>query len=204
MSPDGDDYNLARDVLGMELQALQAEGLLQATMSRASLAIVAATSQYTLPAGIIDVYVGNDGLVGQFLPTGTTFGMPVRVMTRHDYMAQVPDKTTTGHPSGVYIERFATVRLQFWPVPTTAGSFTYESERLIYDGDPGSVTLDVIRKWQKAICYGVAWQVAMAKSAPLDRVNALKETAESEKTTARAQDVEKGPAVFYVGSRYPY
>jgi hypothetical protein len=203
MSPDGDDYTLARDLLGMETQALQAEGVLLSSMTRSTLAIVGGTGEYALPAGTLDVFIGPDGLVGTFLATGGTYETPVRQLTRHEYMAGVPVKTATAAaPTSVYVERQATVRLQFWPVPSVAGTFKYQAERLIYDGDPGTATLDLTRRWQKAICYGVAWQVAMAKSAPLDRVRALKETAEAEKATARAREAEGGPGQFYVPRWY--
>lgn len=204
MSPDGDDYTLARDLLGMETQALQAEGVLVSSMTRPTpLAIVAGTAEYTLPTGTLDVFVGPDGLVGTFLGTGNAYETPVRQLTRHEYMTGVPLKTATAAaPSAVYIERQALVRLQFWPVPSATGVFKYQAERLVYDGDPGSATLDLSRRWQKALCYGVAWQVAMAKSAPLDRVRALKETAEAEKATARARETESGPGQFYVPRWY--
>lgn len=195
---DPDDVAMAADFLGLELLALQAEGVVLITVERPTpLAIVAGTAEYTLSADTLDVMVGPENIAGTW-KAATGAESPVRAISRHEYQTGISDKTTSAAPAMVYIERGPLVKLVFWPVPNVAGTFRYDRQRLPRDMDQGNRSLDLARKWSKALMYAVAWQYALAKSAPLQRVTMLRQIAEAEKATARQQDVEHINAQFYV------
>lgn len=181
----------------MEVLALQAEGLVLGSVERATLALVAGTAEYTLPADTLDVFIGPQNLAGTVY-TASSAENPVRAIHRHEYQTGIATKATQGTPTTVYVERLAAVKLAFWPVPRETMTFRYDRQRLLRDMDTGGVTLDLARKWQKAIVYAVAWQVALAKSIPLQKVDYLRKVAEAEKATVRVQDNEKGHTQIFI------
>lgn len=185
----GDDIALASDLLGMELQAMQGEGIVVTHVERTTLALVAGTAEYTLPSDTLDVFVPPDNVVGMVSTVGAA-ETPVRVISRAEYQA-IPVKTSQGAPSVVFIERLASVKAVFWQVPSAVSTFRYNVIRLPRDMDTGSRTLDLARRWQKAICFSMAYHLALAKSAPLQRVKFLLDEAERQKGIARMSDVEK-------------
>lgn len=196
-SPNSDDLALASDLLGMELDALQAEGIVLRTVEMTTAALTAATATVSLSADCIDVFVGPDNVAGTIVPLAGNETL-VRAISRQEYLS-ISNKTSQATPSLVYVEKLAAVTLYFWPVPAVSTAvFRYSKVRLMRDADTGAVTLDLARRWQKAICYSMAWQIAMAKSAPLERVKALRSIGEEEKFKARMNDVEKTHAQLYV------
>lgn len=196
-SPDPDTIAMAAEFMGMEILALQAEGLVLGTVERTTLALVAGTKEYTLPADTLDVMVGPQNVAGTVYAGGSSEN-PVRAIYRHEYQTGISNKDTEATPTTVYIERSAELKLVFYPVPREDGTFRYDRQRLMRDLDTGARTLDLQRKWQKAITYAIAWQVALAKSIPMERVDYLRKVAEAEKATVRVQDNEKGAVQIYI------
>jgi len=197
--PSTDDLALAHDFLGMELDALQADGIVLRTVERTTLALTAGTAEYTLDGSTIDVYVDPSNVVGTIVPT-TGNETLVRAMSRQEYLS-ISNKDTQTNPALVYVEKQGTTKVVFWPVPEVNCTFRYAKIRLPYDSSDGSKTMDLARRWQQAICYTIAWQLATAKSLPLDRVGFIRNTAEEMKARARMGDTEKTNIQMYV-SRY--
>jgi hypothetical protein len=196
-----DDISMAADLLGMELDALQAEGIVVTHVERSTLALLAGTTEYTLPAETLDVFVGPDNVVGTVFVTGGA-ETPVRAISRAEYTA-IAKKDTQSVPTLVFIERLAQVKAVFWCVPSVASTFRYNKIRLPRDMDTGTVTLDLARRWQKAICFSMAYHLSLAKSAPTTRVQFLLGEAERLKAIARASDVEKTNMQMWIdGPRY--
>lgn len=203
-NPSADDIALGADLLTMELLALQADGVPIVQTTRTTLAMLASTVEYTLPTDTFDVFVDGNNFAGTWLPTSGTTEMPVRAISRTEYMA-IPTKTTTGQPTMVYVERLiSSTRLAFWPAPSAAGTFKYAQIRLARDLGTGAVTTDMSRRWQKALTYLLAYQLSYAKSAPLDRVRELRKEAAEMRARAMASDVEKTHMQMWVpgGGRY--
>lgn len=196
-NPSADDLSLASDLMGMELLAMQATGIVVTHVDRTTLSLVAGTAEYTLPSDTLDVFVPADNVVGTIVPASGA-ETPVMCISRAEYIA-TPNKTSQGTPTQVFIERLATVKAVFWMVPNATGAlFRYAKVRFPRDMDIGTVTLDLAKRWQKAICYSMAYQVGLAKSIPMSRVQFLMNEAERQKAMAQSSDVEKGHAQFYV------
>lgn len=199
---ESDDIAMAADLLGMELDALQAEGIVVTHVERATLPIVAGTSEYTLPSDTLDVALAPDNMAGTvFVTAGAE--TPVRAISRAEWIG-ITKKDTQGTPTLVFVERLAAVKLVFWSVPAATSTFRYSRIRLPRDMDTGTVTLDLARRWQKAICFSMAYHLALSKSAPMSRVEFLLGEAERLKGIARASDVEKAHAQFYIEGSYRY
>lgn len=198
-NPSADDLALASDLLGMELLSMQATGIVVTHVERTTLSLVSGTAEYTLPSDTLDVFVPPDNVVGTIVPT-TGAETPVMSISRAEYLA-IPNKTSTSTPTLVFIERLATVKAVFWMVPNATGAlFRYAKIRFPRDMDIGTVTLDLAKRWQKAICYSMAYQVGLAKSIPMGRVQFLMSEAERFKAIAQASDVEKGHGQFWIAT----
>jgi hypothetical protein len=193
---DANDLSLAADILGMELQALQAEGVLLRTVERTEMTLQASTAEYDLDDSVMDVTVDPDNKVGMVWST-TGSEIWVGAVSRQEYEA-IGDKTVEGTPTLCYVEKSAPLRLVFWPVPDAEWTFRYSAVRLVYDASAGSQTLDVNRRWQKAILYALSWQLALAKNLPMDKVGFLKRVADESRLIARSDDHQKGDAQLCV------
>lgn len=194
---EGDDVALAADILQTSLVELVTSGSLLTWVTRTTQALTSGTAEYTI-TDALDIYVDVNGLAGTIVQTagGET---PVRAITRSDYMA-ISNKTTTATPSLVWVERLATVKLVFWPTPSdSTTTFRYQKIRYPRDMSDGDVTLDLSKRWQKAIMWQLAAELALAKSMPLDRVQYLEGKAEALLARAQSSDRENAPAQLVVG-----
>jgi len=191
----GDDQAMASDILGMELDDWQNDGLILKTVLRETQALLASTNTYTLAATAMDVVVGGDNMVGTVAPSGGSETL-VRSLSRHEYQTRILTKDTEGTPSHVFIERHVPIKLVFWPVPTEALTFSYQQVRLRYDVKGGN-TLDLEKRYTKAVVYGLAWQLALSKG-KREWAGQLKGYADKFKKTANATDTEGGSIQLYV------
>jgi len=197
-TPRGDDLDLASDILGLELDSLQAEGVSLRHISRVKTDLVSGTASYAFAASVVDIVVSPDDKAGTVQTTGgaTTY---VKAISRQEYEVLQNKTTATGTPSLCYLEKGATITAYLYPVPNDSTLDFYCSQvRLPYDMDTGARTLDLARRWQKAIVYSMAWQLAMAKSVDLARVGFLQKTAETLKALARSDDSQKGDAQLWI------
>jgi hypothetical protein len=196
---DANDVAMAADFLQMELVSLVSDSTAPMWVTRTTVALVASTAAYTL-TDCLDVVIDANNAAGMHVPSSGSETV-VQAMTRAEYQA-ISNKDSTGTPSMVYIERLATVTATFWPVPAATATFRYSSLRWPRDMDTGARTLDLSKRWQKAITYSMAHQLALAKSAPLDRVQYLEGLAERYKMRAREADVEHVHGQLFVGRSY--
>ena len=194
---DADDEGMARDFLGLEMDALQADGVVLRFSERTTQALTASTASYTLGTDVLDVALDANSNAG-VVYTATSAEMSVLAIPRQHYLS-ITDKTTEGTPTMVYVEKQATTKLLFWPVPAETMTFRYTKVRLPFDSD-ASATLDLARRWHKSILYAVAWQVAGAKSRPLEVVRDLRSVAGALKKEARSGDSESTHGQMYVES----
>lgn len=200
-NPRADDIAMASDLLGLELDALQAEGTVLRTIERTELSLSASTASYALASDCIDVAVSPDNKAGMVWETAGSETAVISI-SRQDYET-LGNKEAEGTPSLCYIEKGQGITLYFWPVPDDSFTFRYSKVRLIRDMDTGSVTLDLARRWQKAIVYSIAWQLAMAKGISMEKVGFLKKCADEFKFKALADDNQRGDAQLSI-QRYGF
>jgi hypothetical protein len=200
-APRADDISMASDILGMELDALQADGTVLRTIERTNLTLASGTASYALSGDCIDVHVNPDNKAGMVWETAGSETAVISI-SRQDYES-LGNKTATGTPSLCYIEKGPVISLLFWPVPDSAMTFRYSKVRLIKDMDTGAVTLDLARRWQKAIVYSMAWQIAMAKGIGMEKVGFLKKCADEFRFKALSDDQQRGDAQLSI-QRYGF
>jgi predicted PhzF superfamily epimerase YddE/YHI9 len=200
-SPSASDIDLASDLLGMELDYLQAEGIVLRSVERTTLALVDGTATYNLAANAIDVVVEPDQKAGMVWSTAGSETI-VRSITRADYEA-ISNKTTESTPTMVLIQKLATLTATFWPVPNAAMTFRYNKVRLLSDAATGAATIDLARKWQKPLTYTLSYQLALSKGVDLQKVGMLKNLAAEFKTKAMADERQRGNGQLAI-IRYGY
>lgn len=189
---DGDDAEMATDFLTTDLDALQEQGIVLQNVERTTLSLVASTAEYTLPDGTLNVVVGPDNIAGTIVSSAATES-PVRAISRHEYTTGILNKTTTTTtPTHVYIEKTATLKAVFWPVPSDS-TMVFRYERVVLND-----TMDGFRRWQKWVMWNLAATMARAKSKPLAVVADLERKATAEKALASGADAEKPSPQFYV------
>lgn len=196
----GPDLEMALDFMNLELQHLQAEGFLIRAVERTTQLLTVSEDEYVLGAGIIDAIFPMT-----IVPAAGGGETLVEAMTRSEYL-EISRKDATGRPTRCYVERPKTtsvtattgrVRLILWPTPDTADTLRFTKVRRLYDMDVsvssfGDTTLDLDRQWVKTITYCVAWQMALAKSLPMERVGFLRNEAEQLKRASLRNELPSG------------
>ena len=192
----------ARRVLMRMVRDWENEGLYLWKLARTTQALVASTASYALLYSVADV-LAEDIFIRNSSGTDTQ----VRYITRREY-SNLPDKTTTGRPTLLYIEK-ATANsvavgsitqtyqgglvLYPWPVPDSATDvlhFTKVSS--IQDVTLDSQNADFPTKFQDALVFGLAYKLCFSHSVPSDRARMVRDEAEVTKARAKLNDKERG------------
>ncbi len=198
-TPEANDIAMASDFLNLELDSLQAHGVILRSVSIATLSLSASTASYTLPSTVLDVLPNATVKAGASVDTET----PVQSIGLDRYMA-ISDKTSAGTPSVMYLERGSSFVVKLWPVPSTAMTLQYKRVVFLADSDSAEVDTDLGRHWHKGIVYALAAMVAESKNQAASKINSLAETAERLKRRSLNHEQEHGQAQFRPAAGYTY
>lgn len=199
-TPRAADLSLAAEFFNLELLSLQGRSDILQTVPRKTLTLADGTDEYTLPSDTIDVATGPNDEIGTIVPTDGA-ETPVYAMSRTEYLT-MSSKDASGRPVRGYVEKLDTVRLVLWPVPDAyAVSFRYAQVRISTQSATGSATIDLQKRWFRAVMLATAAEVARAKSMPLDLVGSLRGDAEGLYRELRANDVGRGSIQMVVSHR---
>ena len=180
------------------LSFLQADGVLQQQTERRTLTLAAGTAEYTLPAEIFDIELGQDDTIATVYDT-TSVETLVKTMSREEYLP-LAVKTVQGRPARGFLEKQASVKLVLWPVPDAVYTLRYNGVRYMHGGENGAVTMDIRRSWIQCIKLEVASFVAMENSM-FERSQLLHARAIEMRQRCEAGDAEHGDIVIRIGHR---
>lgn len=172
-TPTPEQFDQATVHLDNALSELQLIGKVLQTSERTTLTLTSGTGEYDLPADTLNVENTGNDVLGMIVDSGGVSETVVRAMSIGDWNT-IAQKTVTGRPSRAYVERHATVRIVFWPIPDANSiSFRYVKTRFFRANDTGAVTMDLNRTYRPFLMYRVAAGVArdnsqVEKSAVLD------------------------------------
>lgn len=137
------------------------KGLNLWTIDEQTTALTAGTATYLLPTDTVDlVFPSIRTIVG-----GKSQDI---VMVREDFTdyASIPDKTTQGRPSVVYVQRMAAQpKAYLWLVPDAVTAYTlvwWRLRRMMNTGAPTN-SPDMPFRLVPALTSGLAWQMALKK-----------------------------------------
>lgn len=167
ISPGEDATGLERDhaarALNRIVKAIDGEGQFLWRMSELTFPTVSGTASYVLGATAFDV----DEPINYMDSAGTT-RVPLRPMTRDEWM-ELPDRTTTASvPTRYYIEKSLTaarviLTMKLYPVPDSTGdTVTYQAALRAKDFNTGATTPDFPSNWTRCLLYGLTAELAPA------------------------------------------
>lgn len=172
-----------RRLLDLIIDGLAVEGFIARTTAFYDLPIVAGESHYTLPDTILDVI--EDAM---FVPSDN----PDTKHTTGELVCKQIDLTTwqllttkgsisTRPQLYVALRHGATVQLDFWPVPSEAGTMRLKTIRLLGSNADGRNQPDLQRYWFDALVWCLAYYLAVDCSMPPEKVGFLAATAQQKK-----------------------
>lgn len=196
-NPRSDQMADARDFMNTRLSSLQAKGVVLGTTERTTLALTAGTSTYDLPVDTVDVT--ND--MAMVAASGSNTQTPVYHISYDNY-SRISDKTVTGTPTMMYVEKTGlTVRLLLWTVPTLNSTLYYRRIRLFKNTDSGGVNPDVWIRQQELLVLYMAHDLAMAGNMPQNKIDHLHALSTLAEKTLLGDANEKGDMQAYVDLR---
>lgn len=184
----GSDLRTARRSLNLLLMEWQNEGLNLWAVESGSLSLVAGTAAYDLPADTVDLIehqirltVGTDNI-----------DYALNRISVSTY-SQISNKSITGRPLQVFINRKATPTITVWPVPDQAYTMVYYRLRRLQDiTTSGTIHADVPSRFLPALIAGLAYKIAMKRPESAERAPLLK--MEYIEILSKAQDEDRDRA----------
>ena len=186
----GYDLRTARRSLNLLFADWANRGINLWTLDQGSIPLVPGTATYDLPADTID-------LLETVIRTGagvTQSDIAISRISVSTY-ATIPNKTSSGRPIQMFIERLGIPRLTVWPIPDSSIPYTlvYWRMRRIQDAGTGVNTSDLPFRFLPAMIAGLAYYLALKVPGGLERVQMLKAQYDEAWQMASDEDREKAP-----------
>jgi len=183
----GYDMKTARRSLNLLMMEWSNRGINLWTVEEGSIPLVAGTATYDLPADTVD-------LMDQVIRTGsgtTQSDINISRISVSTY-ATIPNKTSTGRPIQLWINRLAAPTVTVWPVPDS-GDYTmlYWRLRRIEDAGDGLNTQDVPYRFLPCLVSGLAYNLSLKLPGALERSALLKQEYIEQWGMAADEDREK-------------
>jgi hypothetical protein len=186
----GYDLRTARRSLNLLFAEWANLGINMWTFEEGSIPLVAGTATYELPPDTVD-------LLEHFIRTGSGTSQSDIAISRISVStyATIPNKTVTGRPSQLFIERLETPRLTVWPTPDVSDTYAlrYWRMRRIQDAGTGANTMDVPFRFIPCLVAGLAYYLALKVPNGLERLPILQQQYTQAMELAMAEDREKAP-----------
>lgn len=183
----GNDIRTARRSLNLLLMEWANLSINLWSLQGSTLAITAGVSDYSLPEGTVD-------LIEHYIRTtsGTqTVDFPLNRISVSTY-SQISQKSTTGRPLQILINRTSAPSIKLWPVPDVAYTLYYWRLRRLDDVTTnGTNTADVPFRFLPALIAGLAYNIALKKRDLTERVPLLKQRYDEILAAAMAEDQER-------------
>jgi len=179
----GYDAKTARRSLNLMFADWANRGINLWTVQLGTQALTAGTTEYTLTSDVVDlleVVVRRDNTDFQ-----------VQRISRSDYQ-NLPNKTTSGRPSSIYVDKQISPKINLWPAPENSTDvLRYYFIQRIQDADAAINNMDAPFRFLPCMAAGLAYYLSV-KKAP-DRVQLLKSIYEEEFQRASDMDQDRVP-----------
>jgi hypothetical protein len=163
------------------------------SIDQQTIALVAGTATYTLPADTIDTIEHQIRL-----PSGSggqTDLFVEKVSVSH--WAQIPNKLSSGRPINIWVQRLVDAPvINLWPVPDQAYTFVYWRLRRLQDAGGATNTPDIPFRFVPALVAGLAYHIAVKKNQDMNRTMALKSMYDEAWQYASDEDRDRGSVLF--------
>jgi len=112
-------------------------------------------------------------------------------MVYSDYQT-ISNKTVTGVPTRVFVEKLSSVSVYFWEIPNATYTWSYRAIVLLPDMDAGSTTPGLTQRWQGALTWRFAYWLAHAYNLNPQKRQELKLEAEQQEASVLGQENQSG------------
>jgi hypothetical protein len=186
----GYDLRTARRSLNLLFADWANRGLNMWTFEEGAIPLLAGTATYDLPTDTVD-------LLEHFIRTGSGTSQTDIALSRISVstFATIPNKTSIGRPTQLFIERLDTPRLTVWPTPDVSDTYVlrYWRMRRIQDAGTGANTMDVPFRFVPCLVAGLAYYLALKVPGGLERLPILQQQYSEAMEMAMQEDREKAP-----------
>lgn len=196
VTPDGQDPNVNQiaagsDILNIVLKGLENNGIILRRLERTTQALVSGQVEYATASDTLDI----DGRT-IYVSDGLGTDLPLKVISRGEYMELTNKETGPSQPVQIYVERATTISFFLYPPPSANWTtITYPRTLLLTDMDSGPVTTGLASKYLDSITLTVASRLAL-RFGLMQRYQALKAEAEEATSKATNDDTERGGLRF--------
>ena len=192
----GYDIKTARRSLNLMFLDWASRGLNLWTIEQRTLALVAGTYEYTLPADTVNVLEA----VIRSTSSGVQTDITLNRFSRAEWLHTPVKVATQSRPAQFYVERTISPKVYFYPNPdsSTTYTFVYYAIRRVQDAGSYTNTMDINFRFLPCLASGLSYYIAM-KRAP-DRIAMLKQIYEEDFLRAAQEDRDIA-SVFLVPDR---
>jgi len=194
----GYDAETARRSLNIMFADWANRGVNLWTIEQTSTSLTSGTSSYTLNQYDIDVV---SAIIRQVVGTTTTDLQLTRI-GRSEYL-NIPNKSATGRPTQLFLDRQTTPVIKLWPTPDSAATYTLIANTIqrIDDVTASNQDPEVPSRFIPCMVSGLAYYIAMKKNP--ERVMLLKQQYEQDFKLAADEDRNRA-SLMLVPSRSSY
>lgn len=179
----GYDAKTARRSLNLMFADWANRGINLWTVQLGTQALTAGTTEYTLTSDVVDLL--------EIVVRRDNTDFQVQRISRSDYQ-NLPNKTTSGRPSSLYLDKQITPKINLWPAPENSTDvLRYYFIQRIQDADAAVNNMDAPFRFLPCMAAGLAYYLSV-KKAP-DRVQLLKTIYEEEFQRASDMDQDRVP-----------
>ena len=206
----GYEFRTARRSLNLMFAEWANRGINLWTVEQGTVALIAGQATYNLPVDTVDLL---EQVIRTNAGTATQSDIVISRISVSTY-ASLPNKTTTGRPIQIYVDRLsgATSSLAvvqnptvtMWPVPNVSNTYQliYWRLRRMLDAGTGVNTQDVPFRFLPAMVAGLAYYVALKIPDAMPRLPMLKEMYDEAWQTAADEDREKASMMIVPRQMY--
>ena len=175
----GYDAKTARRSLNLMFADWANRGINLWTVQLGTQALTAGTTEYTLTSDVVDLL--------EVVVRRNNTDFQVQRISRSDYQ-NLPNKTTSGRPSSIYVDKQIAPKINLWPAPENSTDvLRYYFIQRIQDADAAINNMDAPFRFLPCMAAGLAYYLSV-KKAP-DRVQLLNSIYEEK--LQRASDMEQ-------------
>lgn len=189
----GYEFRTARRSLNLLLLDWANRGLNLWTVEQGAIPLVAGTATYDLPEDTVDIieHVVRTG------SGGTQSDLSVTRISVSTY-ATIPNKTATGRPIQIYVDRQVTPQVTLWPVPDDSTPYTlvYWRMRRLQDVGNAPNTQDVPFRFLPCLVAGLAFHIGQKVPEGAERIMMLKTEYEEAWLMASTEDRDRASVSF--------
>lgn len=206
----GYEFRTARRSLNLMFAEWANRGINLWTVEQGMVPLIADQATYDLPVDTVDLL---EQVIRTNAGTATQSDIVISRISVSTY-ASLPNKTTTGRPIQIYVDRLSgatsslavvqSPTVTMWPVPNVSNTYQliYWRLRRMLDAGTGVNTQDVPFRFLPAMVAGLAYYVALKIPDATPRLPMLKEMYDEAWQTAADEDREKASMMIVPRQMY--